>query len=157
MMFHVGMDGQMVFEKLNLLEESIDLLENPLLGPLFRRKGLLVQDDLMTKQANVLAIYYLNLHKRYDLNNYLQYKAITPMDWIRTVYQLTMTKTGLADKYRNEHFLPKPDIIYDWERKAIHLNAGGPDNSVLAYNILVCLNHDLQAICSWLNKYRTDE
>jgi hypothetical protein len=41
-MFHVGMDGQMVFEKLNLLEESIDLLENPLLGPLFRRKGLLV-------------------------------------------------------------------------------------------------------------------
>lgn len=61
----------MVFEKLNLLEESIDLLENPLLGPLFRRKGLMVQDDLMTKQANVLAIYYLNLHKRFDLNNYL--------------------------------------------------------------------------------------
>ena len=49
MMYHVDMDGEMVFEKLNLREERIDLLQNPLLGPLLRRKDLLVQDKDMTK------------------------------------------------------------------------------------------------------------
>lgn len=78
------------------------------------------------------------------------------MDWVRAAWQITMTKTGLADKYRNEHFLPKPDFIYEFERKTVHLNAGGPDNSKLAHNILVCLNHDLQAIREVLKKYRTD-
>ena len=38
MMFHVDLEGKMVFEKINFKEERIDLLENPLLGPLLRRK-----------------------------------------------------------------------------------------------------------------------
>ena len=38
MMYHVDMQGDMIFEKLNLREERIDLLMNPLLGPLLRRK-----------------------------------------------------------------------------------------------------------------------
>ena len=157
MMFHVGMDGQMVFEKLNLLEERIDLLQIPLLGPLLRRKGQLVEDDLMIKKANMLAIYYLNLHKRYDLNNYLQYKAITPMDWFRAAWYTVSTKTGVADTYRNEQFITKFDFLYQFERKTVHLNAGGPDNSRLAYNMLVCLNHDLSAIREVLSRYRTDK
>jgi hypothetical protein len=41
MMYHVDLQGRMVFEKLNFKEERIDLLENPLLGPLFRRKHIL--------------------------------------------------------------------------------------------------------------------
>ena len=56
----------------------------------------------MTERANRLAIYYLNLHKRYDLDNYLQYKPITVFDFARTAYYLFMTHTGLADTYRNE-------------------------------------------------------
>jgi len=43
------MAGDMVFEKLNLREERIDLLQNPLLGPLLRRKETLLQDKEMTK------------------------------------------------------------------------------------------------------------
>ena len=39
MMYHVDMQGEMSFEKLNLREERLDLLQNPLLGPLFRRKA----------------------------------------------------------------------------------------------------------------------
>ena len=58
----------MTFEKINFKEERIDLLENPLLGPLFRRKDKLADDELMARRANKLAIYYLNLHKRYDLD-----------------------------------------------------------------------------------------
>jgi hypothetical protein len=38
MMYHVDLEGNMAFEKLNFQEERIDLLENPLLGPLIRRK-----------------------------------------------------------------------------------------------------------------------
>jgi hypothetical protein len=64
----------MTFEKLNFKEERIDLLENPLLGPLFRRKHMFHEDDLLVKRANKLAIYYINLHKRYDLDvNYLYF------------------------------------------------------------------------------------
>ena len=67
-MYHVDRNGLMVFEKINFKEERIDLIENPLLGPLFRRKHMLFEDDILAKRANKLAIYYINLHKRYDLN-----------------------------------------------------------------------------------------
>ena len=86
MMYHVDLDGEMVFEKLNLREERIDLLQNPLLGPLLRRKDKLIEDDFLTERANRIAIYYLNINKRYDLDNYLHYKPITPMDFIRATY-----------------------------------------------------------------------
>ena len=104
------MSGEMIFEKLNLREESIDLLSNPLLGPLLRRKDKLVEDNMMTERANRLAIYYLNIHKRFDLDNYLQYKPINAMDWLRTAYYLFMFHTGLADTYRNEQYVSKADI-----------------------------------------------
>ena len=68
MMYHVDLEGNMTYEKINFKEERIDLVENPLLGPLLRRKQKVQQDDLLTRRANHLAIYYLNLHKRYDLD-----------------------------------------------------------------------------------------
>ena len=165
MMYHVDMAGDMVFEKLNLREERIDLLQNPLLGPLLRRKETLLQDKEMTKQANVLAIYYLNLHKRYDLDvsahishasplvvlqNYLQYKAVTGGDWLRAAYYTFMTTTGLADTYRNEQFMHKAEFQYEFERKMILLNAGGPDNAALALNYLTCLDHEMTRVIAFL-------
>ena len=68
MMYHVDLEGRQIFEKINFKEERIDLLENPLLGPLLRRKQQLLEDEVMAKRANQLAIYYLNLNKRYDLD-----------------------------------------------------------------------------------------
>jgi hypothetical protein len=38
MMYHVDLEGRILFEKINFKEERIDLIENPLLGPLLRRK-----------------------------------------------------------------------------------------------------------------------
>ena len=67
-MYHVDLQGEMIYEKLNLREERIDLLQNPLLGPLLRRKEKLLSDDLLIKRANQLAIYYLNINRRYDLD-----------------------------------------------------------------------------------------
>lgn len=60
MMYHVDLEGNMTFEKLNLKEERLDLLQNPMLGPLLRRKDQLVEDELMIERANKIAIYYLN-------------------------------------------------------------------------------------------------
>ena len=68
MMYHVDLEGRVEFEKLNFREERIDLLDNPLLGPLIRRKEMLFENEIMMKRANKLSIYYLNLHKRYDLD-----------------------------------------------------------------------------------------
>jgi hypothetical protein len=68
MMYHVDMEGRQLFEKINFSEERVDLIENPLLGPLLRRRTQLMQDELMCRKANKIAIYYLNLHKRYDLD-----------------------------------------------------------------------------------------
>ena len=102
MMYHVDMNGEMSFEKLNLIEERIDLLSNPLLGYYFRRKEQMINSEIMTRRANKIAIYYLNMDKKYDLDNYLHYKWITPFDIIRTIWYYTSIWTGYADTYRNE-------------------------------------------------------
>lgn len=81
----------------------------------------------MTRRANKLAVYYLNLHKRHDLDNYLSAKPVVLMDWIRCGFYLFMTGTGLADTYRNEQYVPKSDFSYNFERKMIALNFNNPD------------------------------
>ena len=101
-MYHVDLEGNVTFEKLNLQEERLDLVQNPMLGPFLRRKDKLLEDELMLRRANKLAIYYLNKDKKYDLDNYLLWKTITPQDWIRAAWYLISIKTGYADTYRNE-------------------------------------------------------
>jgi len=49
------------------------------------------------------------------------------MDFIRTFYYLFMTFTGLADRYRNQQFFPKPRFVYEHERLMIGANFGGSD------------------------------
>jgi hypothetical protein len=63
------------------------------------------------------------------------------MDWVRAFYYIFMTKTGLADTYRNEQFFPKPDFLYNFERNMIAINFGGPDQSKLARNLMVSLKY----------------
>mgnify|MGYP007103445149 CR=1 FL=1 len=100
----------------------------------------------MSERANKLSIYYLNLHKRYDLDNYLQYKPIGVLDWVRAGYYLFMYHTGLADTYRNEQFLPKLDFFYNLEAKLVALNFNNPDKSVVARNILCCLKAEQKSV-----------
>ena len=52
MLYHVDLEGKMIFEKINFKEERIDLLENPLLGPLLRRKDKLIEDPILNSRAN---------------------------------------------------------------------------------------------------------
>lgn len=143
MMYHVDLDGNMTFEKLNLREERPDLLANPLLGPMLRRKDTVIEDEILTRRANKMAIYFLNKDKRYDLDNYLLSKWLTPMDFVRTFWYFLTIKTGYADTYRNEQFLPKSDLWYNHERKMIALNLGNPDSAQVAENLLRCLAVEL--------------
>ena len=94
----------------------------------------------LIRRGNKLAAYWMNLHKRYDLDNYLQYKPITSMDFVRAAYYHFMTKTGLADTYRNEQFLSKSDFAYELEKQMIAVNWGGPDKKQVASSLKMILN-----------------
>ena len=107
----------------------------------------------MTERANRIAIYYLNIDKRHDLDNYLHYKAITPLDFIRTSYYIFMMKTGLADPYRNEQYFPKPDFVYEHERRMILLNFNDPDPSRKAKNLLKVIIHETEQMIDFLNEF----
>jgi hypothetical protein len=152
MMYHVGMDGNTYFEVLSFKEERVDLLDNPLLGPFIRRKEELFKNDAMLEEASRVAIYYTNMHLRYDLDNYLHYKSITVGDWIRAAYYGFMMTTGLADKYRNQQFLSKPDFVYDYERRMINLNLQNPDIDKILLNTIVWLRYDLKWLIEWFDR-----
>jgi len=72
------------------------------------------------------------------------------MDWVRALYFTFMTKTGIADTYRNEQYFPKPDFFYNFERKMIALNFNNPDKSKVARNVVVALNNDMKALIDYL-------
>ena len=67
-------------------------------------------------------------------------------DWVRAVYFIFMFHTGLADTYRNEHFVSKPDFIYNYERNMLAINFANPDKAKVARNIMVSLNHTLLSL-----------
>ena len=110
----------------------------------------------MLEEASRIAIYYINIHKRYDLDNYLHYKPITILAWLRAGYFGFMMTTGLADKYRNQQFLPKPDFLYNYERRIINLNLQGPDMNQHLYNQLSWTLIDIQKLLDKLNDYKKD-
>jgi len=56
----------------------------------------------MIRRANKIAIYFLNKDKKWDLDNYLYQKWLSPFDLVRTFWYLLTIKTGYADTYRNE-------------------------------------------------------
>lgn len=72
------------------------------------------------------------------------------MDWIRAFYYIFMTKTGLADTYRNEQYFPKLDCFYNFERNMIAINFANPDKGKVARNLIVALNYQIQDILDYL-------
>ena len=142
-MYHVDLEGNMTYEKLNLREERVDILQNPLLGPLLRRKDELEEDEIMMRRANKMAVYFFNKDKKYDLDNYLHSKWITPLDWARALWYHASIKTGYADTYRNEQFVPKSDWWYNHERKMLDINFSNPDQGQISLNLVKALSHEI--------------
>lgn len=75
----------------------------------------------------MMNVYFNNKDKKFDLDNYLLYKWVSPWDWMRTLWYLVSTKTGYADTYRNEQYLFKSDLWYNYERKMLAINHWNPD------------------------------
>ena len=87
----------------------------------------MLEDDRMTRRANKIAIYYLNIGKHWDLDNYLHQKPITPMDFVRAFWYYISIWSGYADTYRNEQYVPKFDFWYEHEVKVHAINLKQPD------------------------------
>jgi len=83
----------------------------------------------MIRKANRISMYYLNLNKKYDLDNYLCSKWITPMDFIRVIWYYLSIQSGYADTYRNEQYIPKTDFAYNHEAKMLGINFKNPDTA----------------------------
>jgi hypothetical protein len=58
---------------------------------------------------------------------------------VRAAWYLVSIKTGYADTYRNEQYVPKTDIIYNHERKMLGINPRNPDLYVFSNNIMTAL------------------
>ena len=59
------------------------------------------------------------------------------MDLVRYVYYHFMTKTGLADEYRNEQFLPKSDILYNLEKLLLFINVNSKDRNKVSERLFL--------------------
>ena len=79
------------------------------------------------------------------------------MDWGRAGYYLFMWHTGLADTYRNEQYIGKPDWLYERERQLILINFNNPDKGKLALNLLKCLKFDYKALIDYADSYHQPE
>ena len=104
----------------------------------------------MTRRANKIAIYYLNLGKKWDLDNYLLAKWVTPMDFVRALWYYGSIWTGYADTYRNEQFIPKTDFWYEHEARMHAINFRQPNQSQIATNLMTVLSWELEQVAAWL-------
>lgn len=68
------------------------------------------------------------------------------MDWIRAAWYLASIKSGYADTYRNEQFVPKLDYIYNLERKKLVINFENPDVGQIATNLMETLSFELKEL-----------
>ena len=50
-----------------------------------------------------------------------------------------MLKSGIADVYRNEQFLPKPDVLYNFELLLIHCNLNSTNKERVKRDISIAL------------------
>ena len=111
-----------------------------------------MDDEIMQRRANKIAIYYLNKDKKYDLDNYLLAKWITPLDFLRASWHFLTIFTGYADTYRNEQYLSKTDLWYAHERKMLAVNLNNPDFAKLSQNLMVALDNEISSFQKTLSR-----
>lgn len=126
----------------NLGFEIEKAMENPLLEFVYNKS------KFNDKKANKVLYYYININNRVDLDNYLLYKRLNPMDFIRCFYYLFMKYSQIADIYRNEQYLPKPDLIYNIEYLMIQSNLNKMNKIEVSDNIFII---SIYIICNIYN------
>ncbi|CAD8197898.1 unnamed protein product [Paramecium pentaurelia] len=118
MVCYTDKQGKQKFEKSIFNRERLDIIDNALFEEIFR--GEMTSEKI--KRGSLLVAYELNCNNRFDLDNYLHYKPINPMDFIRGLHFQFYVQLGLTNQYRYDHFISKPDWLYEWEQWKIELN-----------------------------------
>lgn len=59
------------------------------------------------------------------------------MDFVRVIYFKVMTVFGIADLYRNEQFMSKPDFLYNIEKLMITANLNSADRKKVSDDLIV--------------------
>jgi hypothetical protein len=128
----VDREGNSHIEKIIFNNERSDIMLNPFLEFLLKKKPW---NDKQLEEAYMITGYYLNINNMYDLDNYLHYKAINPMDLVRWAYYYFMLYSGIADTYRNEQFLKKPDSLYEMEMLIFSCNLNSNNKKKVKANL----------------------
>lgn len=70
------------------------------------------------------------------------------MDFVRWVYYYFMIISKIADTYRYEQFLKKPDFIYDFEVLMHSVNFNSNDKEKVKANLIYVLKYFLVSLLS---------
>lgn len=62
------------------------------------------------------------------MDNYLQQKSVTPMDFVRAFWHLWMTGLRLTNAYRYDHIMSKKRFYYEYERMKGAVNLAKKDD-----------------------------
>lgn len=109
---HVDQQGKQTFERNSFQTERLDIMDNPLFEQMYKSQNMGEEETF--SRNNMLVAYHLALDDKYDLDNYLQHKRVTPHDLFRGIYTRTWLFLGLSNRYRYEHFIYKPDVVYSF-------------------------------------------
>ena len=71
----------------------------------------------------------------------MHYKSLNVMDFVRWIYYYFMIYSKIADTYRYEQFLKKPDFIYDFEILMHSVNFNSNDKERAKQNLIFVLKY----------------
>ena len=124
--FYVDEKGEQKQQKNVFSVERVDIINNPLFEKVYRQYYQQRTPAILLK-GNLLMAYHTFVHKQTDLDNYLQYKPLTPMDLLRGSWYAFMTKTGFTNAYRYDHIMSRPDWLYEYDVAKMALNINKKD------------------------------
>jgi hypothetical protein len=118
--------------------ESIDIATNPLFEKVYRAYFKNKSKEIIA-EGNKLVAYHNFIDSRWDLSNYLQYKPLTPMDFLRGLYYAFMTKTGFTNAYRYDHILSRSDKYYEYDvvKNGLNVNSKDWETKAEKFNLVV--------------------
>ena len=129
--FFVSPTGQHTQQKNVFTSESLDIVNNPIFERIYRQYYN-DPSDRVIRRGNILMAYHVSVDKQMDVDNYVHYKPLTPMDWVRGLWYFFMTSTTLTNAYRYDHIFSRDDRLYLYDIAKCALNPNNKDYNTKA-------------------------
>lgn len=120
-MLYIDKEGGHTTQKNIFNNEKIEYLNNPIFEKIYRQY-FYDRSKEVVKKGNLLVAYNKHIDDQDDLNNYLCYKTVNGLDYLRAFWHLYMTKLGFTNAYRYDHLISRSDTVYEYERVKYALN-----------------------------------